>query len=42
MWSRKKIDIGWLDLMYGISRVFLPPKSVNIDELFYRTEFCIG
>ena len=37
MWSRKRIDIGWLDLIFGISRVFVPPKSVNLDELFQGT-----
>ena len=26
MWSRKRLDIGWLDLLFGVFRVFFPPN----------------
>ena len=32
MWSRKRLDIGWPDLLFGISRVCFPLKQAGIDE----------
>jgi perosamine synthetase len=33
MWSRKRIDIGWLDILYGIFRVCFPLKTAGLDKL---------
>ena len=33
MWSRKRIDIGWLDILYGILHVCFPLKPARLDEL---------
>ncbi|MGD0655556.1 MAG: DegT/DnrJ/EryC1/StrS family aminotransferase [Thermoguttaceae bacterium] len=32
MWSRKRLDIGWSDLLFGISRVCFPLKQAGIDQ----------
>jgi perosamine synthetase len=32
MWSRKRLDIGWPDLLFGISRVCLPLKLDGLDH----------
>jgi perosamine synthetase len=32
MWSRKRLDIGWPDLLFGICRVCLPYKQPGIDQ----------
>jgi perosamine synthetase len=32
MWSRKRLDIGWPDLLFGMSRVCLPLRNSGIDH----------
>jgi perosamine synthetase len=33
MWSRKRLDIGWSDLLYGLLKAPLPAKQSGIDQL---------
>ena len=30
VWSRKRLDIRWSDLMFGASRVFFPPERTSV------------
>ena len=30
MWSRKRLDIGWSDLLFGAWRVFFPPERASV------------
>jgi perosamine synthetase len=32
VWSRKRLDIGWSDLLFGAGRVFVPPDRTTISH----------
>ncbi|MGA7698517.1 MAG: DegT/DnrJ/EryC1/StrS family aminotransferase [Thermoguttaceae bacterium] len=32
MWSRKRLDIGWSDLLFGAGRVFVPPDRASVSR----------
>ena len=32
VWSRKRLDIGWSDLMFGACRVFVPPERASVSR----------
>ncbi len=32
MWSRKRLDIGWSDLLFGAGRVFVPPDRDSVSR----------
>ena len=32
MWSRKRLDIGWSDLLFGAGRVFVPPDRTSVSR----------
>jgi dTDP-4-amino-4,6-dideoxygalactose transaminase len=36
MWSRKRLDIGWRDLLYGLCRSAFPPNSERITASIER------
>jgi perosamine synthetase len=36
MWSRKRLDIGWSDLLYGVWRTFFPPDAAQLATCIER------